>query len=100
MTCQWQTGLLVPQPCEMPAMGGCSLCGRSLCMMHTVSGPNGPACPTCANSNQGYEQNEETELESSRSSYYTQYGGANYFTNRDRQSVEREEVEGYDEFET
>lgn len=100
MRCQWQTGLLVPQPCDGMAAGGCALCGRSLCMVHTVMGPSGPACPSCANSQQGYARNEETELEATRSSYYSQYGGAGYFSGKDKQSVEREAVEGYDEFET
>jgi hypothetical protein len=69
-------------------------------MAHSVAGPNGTACPRCASANPGYEQNEETELESARSKYYTQYGGERYFTDRDRESVERERWEPYDEFET
>lgn len=100
MRCTWQTGLLAPQPCEMPAAGGCGVCGRPVCAAHAVAGANGTACPRCASANAGYEQNEETELESARTNYYTQYGGERYFTERDRESVEREGWEQYDELET
>lgn len=94
MTCQWQMGLLVMRECGAPAGAGCSLCGRQLCMTHTLMGQNGPACPQCASANQGYEANEDTELAGSREQYYQPYGGAaafgraGYFTPADSAALD------------
>jgi len=75
MTCQWRMGMLVMRECGLPAASGCSLCGQTICMAHTVMGQNGPACPGCAATHQGYESNEDTELAASRDEYYRPYGG-------------------------
>lgn len=95
MTCDWQMGLLVMRPCGAPASAGCSLCGRQLCMSHTVMGQNGPACPQCASVQDGYETTEDTELATSREQYYRPFGGAGgfgragYFTAADSAAMNR-----------
>lgn len=113
MTCQWQMGMLTMRECGMPAGSGCSLCGASLCMMHTVMGQNGPACPRCASMNQGYAQTEDTELAASRDEYYRPYGGAaaygqpGFFSRSDSSAMNRpaampvrRQDEDYDAMET
>ena len=82
MNCQWQMGMLVMRECEMPASAGCSLCGRQLCMAHTVMGQHGPACPGCASHTDGYGETEDTEIAGARDDYYSQYGGASQFGSR------------------
>lgn len=52
------------------------MCGRLLCMAHTAMGQNGPACPHCASTHEGYESNEDSEMASTRDEYYEPYGGA------------------------
>lgn len=95
MSCQWQMGMLVMRPCGAPASSGCNMCGRVLCMSHTVMGQNGPACPQCASMHQGYEENEETDFASSRDEYYRPYGGvpgfghASYFSGADAGAMNR-----------
>lgn len=57
-----------------------------LCVAHTAMGPNGPACPQCANADPGYEDTDEGDIASTRDEYYRPYGGigdAGYFTPRD-----------------
>jgi len=76
MICQWQMGMLAIRPCGVPATSGCAMCGRQLCMLHTVMGQNGTACPQCASMNDGYEKIEDTEMASSREEYYRPYDGA------------------------
>ncbi|MBL8238399.1 MAG: hypothetical protein JNM66_13325 [Bryobacterales bacterium] len=95
MTCQWQTGMLVMRECGAPATAGCALCGRALCMIHTSMGQNGPACPGCAATHDGYARNEETELAASREEYYRPYGGVagygqqGYFSGADAAAMNR-----------
>lgn len=90
MTCQWQSGLLVMRECGQPAAGSCAMCGRSICMVHGVPGPNGTACPQCASSADGYEETEDTEIAGTRSQYAQQYGGgAGYFTPADSSALGR-----------
>jgi len=90
MICQWQSGLLVMRECGQPAMAGCSMCGRSICMAHSVPGPNGMACPQCASSAEGYEDTEDTEIAETRGQYAQQFGtGAGYFTPADSSSLGR-----------
>ncbi|MBM3784215.1 MAG: hypothetical protein FJW30_07625 [Acidobacteria bacterium] len=74
MTCQWHTGLLVVRECGLPASGGCGMCGRTLCLAHTIPGPNGMACPQCASTADGYPENEDTQAASDRNEYYQRYG--------------------------
>ena len=100
MKCQWQTGMLSPEPCGMMAMGGCSTCGQTICMAHTVMGPNGSACPQCANGQTGYEQNEDTESAGARGDYYQQYGQTGYFSKKDESSLNKKKREKNDDFET
>ncbi len=100
MKCQWQTGLLSPEPCGIMAMGGCSGCGQTICGAHTVMGPNGPACPQCANSQPGYQQNEDTESAETRGGYYQQYGQTGYFSKKDESSLNNKKREKDDDFET
>lgn len=98
MICQWQMGMLVMRECGAPATAGCALCGRSLCMMHTSMGQSGPACPSCAATNPGYAQNEDTEMAASRDEYYRPYGGAaaygqaGYFSGTDAAAMNRAPV--------
>ncbi len=100
MTCQWQTGLLSPEPCGGLALGSCGSCGQSICMIHSSMGPSGTACPQCANMQPGYEQNEETEMAGARGSYYQQYGTSGYFSKNDESSVNPKKREKNDDFET
>ena len=79
MSCQWQRGLLVMQECGEPATGACGICGRMLCMAHTVPGANGMACPQCASQNEGYEETEDTEMAETRGEYYQRYGEGTQF---------------------
>lgn len=89
MSCQWQVGMLVVRTCGLPASGVCSFCGSQLCGMHTVMGADGPACPRCAASHQGYESNDDTEFARERDENYRTYGGAakygedGYFTEQE-----------------
>jgi hypothetical protein len=84
----------------MMAMGGCSGCGQTICGAHTVMGPNGPACPQCANSQPGYEQNEDTVAAATRGGYYQQYGKPGYFSKQDESSLNNKKLERDDDFET
>ena len=84
----------------MMAMGGCSTCGQTICMAHTVMGPNGSACPQCANGQTGYEQNEDTESAGARGDYYQQYGQTGYFSKKDESSLNNKKREKNDDFET
>lgn len=79
MNCQWQVGMLVVRACGSPASGVCSFCGTELCAVHTVTGGDGPACPRCAGSHQGYESTEESEIARERDEYYRPYGGTSKF---------------------
>jgi hypothetical protein len=67
--------MLVMRECGLPAASGCALCGRTICMAHTVMGQTGPACPGCAATHQGYASNEDTEMAAARDDYYRPYGG-------------------------
>ena len=95
MICQWQMGMLVMRPCGVPATSGCGMCGRQLCMMHTSMGQNGPACPQCASTNEGYEKTGDTEMAASREEYYRPYGGVagygqpGYFSSSDSAAMNR-----------
>ncbi|MFN0106592.1 MAG: hypothetical protein ACKV2U_31420 [Bryobacteraceae bacterium] len=95
MICQWHMGLLVMRECGAPASSGCAMCGRQLCIAHTMMGRNGPACPQCASTNEGYEKTEDTEMASSREEYYRPYGGAagygqaGYFSDSDSAAMNR-----------
>ena len=113
MICQWQMGMLTMRACGVPAPSGCSMCGRQLCMLHTSMGQNGPACPQCASTHEGYEKNEDTELASTREQYYQPYGGTaaygepGYFSSSDSAAMNRpsltprrEKEEDYDAMET
>ena len=98
MICDWQMGMLSMRPCGAPATGACGMCGRQLCMMHMSMGQSGPACPQCASTHEGYEQNEDTEMASSREEYYRPYGGtagfgqAGYFSSSDSAAMKRPAV--------
>ena len=100
MKCQWQTGLLSPEPCGTLAMGSCGTCGQAICMAHTSMGQGGIACPQCASSQDGYQQNEETELAGARSGYFQQYGKPGYFTKNDESSLNNKKPKKDDDFET
>jgi hypothetical protein len=100
MKCHCQTGFLSPEPCSQPAAGACGLCGQPICLMHSVAGANGSACPACAATNSGYATTEDTEIESSRNAYFRQYGQAGYFSPQDRAAMDPKRAERYDEWET
>jgi hypothetical protein len=95
MTCQWQTGFLIAQPCGLPAMGACALCGRAICPAHMLPGQAGPACPQCAAHRDDYPDNEDTEMAESRERYYSEYGAppafgdANYFSGADTSAFQQ-----------
>lgn len=79
MNCQWRMGMLTMRECGAPAGSGCASCGMTLCGAHAVMGPNGPACPQCASSQEGYGQTEDTEFAASRQEFYQPYGGVGGF---------------------
>ena len=82
MNCQCQIGMLVLRVCGAAATGACSFCGCQLCVMHTMTGSGGPACPRCAATQQDYDSNEETELAKARDQHYQPYGGTANFVTR------------------
>lgn len=89
MSCMASAGLLVLRGCGQPAVGGCSNCGKALCMMHMAGG----TCPECAAMGGQWEDNEAAREAASRNQYYDTYGGgsefgsANYFAAGNRQAM-------------
>lgn len=89
MSCMASAGLLVLRPCGQPAVGGCSQCGKSLCMIHMGSG----MCPECMAMGGQWEDDEAGREAASRNDYYNTYGGgeeygsAAYFSQGDRSSI-------------
>ncbi|MEP7363367.1 MAG: hypothetical protein ABI972_08940 [Acidobacteriota bacterium] len=71
MSCMASAGLLVLRGCGEPAVGGCSSCGKSLCMMHIGAG----TCPDCMASQGQWEDNDAAREAASRNEYYDTYGG-------------------------
>jgi hypothetical protein len=82
--CEYTIGMLVMRPCGMPVSSACGHCGIPVCGAHAMSGSSGmPACPRCASTRDEYGDNEDTELESDRDEYYSEYGGTSSYGNDD-----------------
>ncbi|MBN8730509.1 MAG: hypothetical protein J0L64_08220 [Acidobacteria bacterium] len=86
MSCMASAGLLVLRQCGQPAVGGCSQCGKSLCMMHMAGG----TCPECMAMGGQVDDSEAGREAASRNDYYNTYGGgeeygsASYFSQGNR----------------
>ena len=109
MSCMASAGLLVLRGCGQPAVGVCSSCGKSLCMMHLGAG----TCPDCMATQGQWEDNDAAREAASRNDYYNTYGGgeeaaqfgaAGYFAPGEgralRQGQSRFAEDDYDPFET